>query len=388
MTDAPTTPPLTRFVALYAILYASYGVASPFLPTVLQSRGLGAEQIGFVFAAGTAVKLVAAPAAGWVADRWAIRRRVVSVCAVLASFCGLIYASLYDPAAILVAHVMLSVALAPLSPFADALALVASTGKGDATGRFEYGWVRGAGSAAFVAGSIVVGLIIPSTGFVIIFWLQAILLAAIPFLSHRVPEPRASGGGVPWDKGDVLLLLSNAVFRKVLLVAALILGSHAMHDTFSVIRWTGAGLSATTASLLWSVSVIAEVIVFVAIGPWALRVFQPAAAMSLAALAGAFRWGIAASTVDPVVLTLLQLLHGLTFALLHLACMRLLAGCVPPRLSATAQAIYGTLAIGIATALLTVASGWLYERLGPQAFAVMSLLCLAALPISAGLRAH
>jgi PPP family 3-phenylpropionic acid transporter len=178
------------------------------------------------------------------------------------------------------------------------------------------------------------------------------------------------------------------VFRKVLLVAALILGSHAMHDTFSVIRWTAAGLSATTASLLWSVSVIAEVIVFVAVGPFILRAFQPAAAISLAALAGAIRWGIAASTVDPVVLTLLQSLHGLTFALLHLACMRLLSGCVPPRLSATAQAVYGTLAVGIATAFLTLASGWLYARLGPHAFAVMSLLCLAALPVSVGLRAR
>lgn len=126
MRDAPTTLPPTRFVALYGILYAAYGVASPFLPAVLQSRGLGAEQIGLVFAAGTAVKLVAAPLAGWIADRWAIRRRVVSVCAVLASFCGLIYGSLYDAGAILLAHVMLSVALAPLSPFADALALVAS----------------------------------------------------------------------------------------------------------------------------------------------------------------------------------------------------------------------------------------------------------------------
>jgi MFS transporter, PPP family, 3-phenylpropionic acid transporter len=134
------------------------------------------------------------------------------------------------------------------------------------------------------------------------------------------------------------------------------------------------------------VSVIAEVIVFVGIGPWLLHVLQPATAISFAALAGAIRWAIAASTVDPAVLTLLQLLHGLTFALLHLACMRLLAECVPPHLSATAQAIYGTLAVGIATAVLTLVSGWLYARLGPQAFAVMSLLCLAALPISATLR--
>jgi MFS transporter, PPP family, 3-phenylpropionic acid transporter len=385
--NLPTTLPLTRFVALYAILYASYGVASPFLPAVLQSRGLSAEQIGLVFAAGTAIKLVAAPLAGWIADRWAIRRRLVSICTVLAAFSGLLYATAYGAGAILITHILLSVMLAPLSPFADALALVASSGKvGATTGRFEYGWVRGAGSAAFVAGSILVGLIIPATGFMIIFWLQAFLLAGIPLLARRVPEPPASSGATHLDRKAIVLLLGDPVFRKVLLVAALILGSHAMHDTFSVIRWTAAGISPTTASLLWSVSVIAEVIVFVGIGPWLLRILQPATAISFAALAGAIRWGIAASTVDPTVLTFLQLLHGLTFALLHLACMRLLGECVPPRLSATAQAIYGTLAVGLATAALTFASGWLYARMGPQAFALMSLLCLAALPVTATLR--
>jgi len=35
-------------------------------------------------------------------------------------------------------------------------------------------------------------------------------------------------------------------------------------------------------------------------------------------------------------------LHGLTFALLHLTCMRLLAQCVPRHLEATALTIYGT----------------------------------------------
>jgi PPP family 3-phenylpropionic acid transporter len=75
-------------------------------------------------------------------------------------------------------------------------------------------------------------------------------------------------------------------------------------------------------------------------------------------------------------------LHGVTFALLHLACMRILAVSVPPELAATAQAIYGTVGIGAATAILTIASGWLYALLGGLAFFAMSLLCLAALPVA------
>ena len=76
----------------------------------------------------------------------------------------------------------------------------------------------------------------------------------------------------------------------------------------------------------------------------------------------------------------MQPLHGLTFALLHLACMRLIVQVVPVRLAATAQSIYGTMCIGLATALLTLASGLLYERMGGHAFLVMAALCLLALP--------
>jgi len=59
---------------------------------------------------------------------------------------------------------------------------------------------------------------------------------------------------------------------------------------------------------------------------------------------------------------------------------------VPQQLAATAQALYGTLGVGIATALVVLCSGWLYARLGSHAFWVMSVLCLVALPVVAKLR--
>ena len=62
--------------------------------------------------------------------------------------------------------------------------------------------------------------------------------------------------------------------------------------------------------------------------------------------------------------------------------MRLLAVIVPPGLAATALAIYGTLAVGAASALLTLASGPIYSRLGPEGFWIMAALCAAALPLS------
>jgi len=79
---------------------------------------------------------------------------------------------------------------------------------------------------------------------------------------------------------------------------------------------------------------------------------------------------------------LIQPLHGITFALLHLACMRRLAEAVPPRLSATALTLYGTVAIGAVSALLTLISGWLYGAAGPAGFWMMAALCATALPFA------
>ncbi len=82
----------------------------------------------------------------------------------------------------------------------------------------------------------------------------------------------------------------------------------------------------------------------------------------------------------------MQALHGLTFALFHLSAMRIIGTAVPVRLSATAQSVYGNFALGIASAVLTFGSGYLYVWFGLHAFWVMAGLCALALPLTVQLR--
>ena len=42
-------------------MYAAFGVSSPFMPAFFQARGLTPEQLGIVFATGTAILLVSGP---------------------------------------------------------------------------------------------------------------------------------------------------------------------------------------------------------------------------------------------------------------------------------------------------------------------------------------
>ena len=126
--------------------------------------------------------------------------------------------------------------------------------------------------------------------------------------------------------------------------------------------------------------------VFLSVGPWLLRRLGPGGAMTLAALAGVVRWGTSAQTAWFPAMALVQPLHGLTFALLHLACMDTIGRVVPVGSAATAQAFYGTVALGATSAAVTLASGPMYDWLGPAAFWVMASLCAAALPLARGLR--
>ena len=92
-----------------------------------------------------------------------------------------------------------------------------------------------------------------------------------------------------------------------------------------------------------------------------------------------------ATSTQIVALSLVEPLHGFTFALFHLSCMRVIADNVPRHLAATAQALYGTFAAGAASAVLTLGSGWLYAHFGVGGFWAMAGLCAAALPAALSL---
>jgi PPP family 3-phenylpropionic acid transporter len=281
-------------------------------------------------------------------------------------------------------------ALAPVTILADALALgAAGPLRGSGQRGFEYGWVRGTGSAAFIGGTLLAGQAVSAWGLAVIIGLQALLLGGATVAARRVPElqhTRTAAAAVGAPAGGMRQLLRLPRFHQLVLVAALVLGSHAMHDAFAVIRWRAAGVSPAMVSVLWSESVAAEVLVFFLLGPALVTWLTPAGALVVAALAGLVRWTVMAQSTAVLALALVQPLHGLTFALLHLACMRLLARIVPPGLEGTAQALYGTVGIGATSAGLTLLSGVLYARVGAQGFWAMAALCALAVPLTWPLR--
>ncbi|MBR1192105.1 MFS transporter [Bradyrhizobium sp. AUGA SZCCT0160] len=368
------------YIVLYVTLYAAFGVASPFWPKFFETRALTPQQIGLILGAAILVRLAAGPLVGILADLLGSLRLLLATCAALAAATAAAFLLANTFWLLFLIALVQAAALTPTTSIADALSVNAA--KPEIAGKpFEYGWIRGSGSAAFVLGTLVIGQLVSHHDLTPIIWMNVALLAAAAGATALLP--RVTIQPAPHDGPPVLAdlrgLLKIPRFRFLVLVSALVYGSHAMHDAFAVIRWSAAGIDTSIISVLWSDAVAAEVIVFFLVGPALLDRFGARGAAALAAAAGIIRWSIEGVSTSVLVLSILQPLHGLTFALLHLACMRMMASLVPSGTAGTAQALYA-FGSALATAALILLSGILYARFGATAFFPMALLCGVALP--------
>lgn len=373
-------PSQARFALLYTAQFAAIGVMLPFLPAVLAGHGLSPQEVGAVLAAGSAMRLVAAPLLGRAADAGGHPRLVLAAAALLAAATATGFALAQAFLALLLVNLLHSLCMAPVIPLGDSLAIQAARRQG-----FDYGRVRSAGSISFIAAAAVAGQAVGWGGPVAAVWLFALCLAATALaamLLEAAPDDR--GGTRRRGAGGFRGPFRDPAFAWVLPLSALIQGSHALYYGFATIHWQAAGLSAAVIGLLWAEGVVAEVALFL----WGRRLADRLGAPGLAALAaaaGVVRWAVTAETSWLPALALVQLLHGATFGAMHLAAMRVLSR-QPPERAATAQTLHASLGGGLASGLLMLAAGPLYAAAGAGGFWVMAGLCAMALPLTLGLK--
>ncbi len=360
--------PAQSFALVFGAQFAAFGAMMPFLPAILAEGGLSPGQVGAVMAAGSLVRLVAAPLSGRLADRVPDMRRLLAVAALLAAASALGFGLAAGLALLLAVQILHSVSAAPIVPLCDALAVGAVR-----RGGFDYARVRSVGSIAFMLGAILAGFAAEWWGPRVAAWMLAagMLLTAWAALQLPATPPRA---GAP--SGSLWAPLAEPGFRWVLPIAALIQGSHAVYYAFSTLHWQAAGLSTGFIGLLWALGVLAEIFLFLFGRPVVERLGVRGLAV-LAAGAGVLRWSVTAFTNEPALLVLIQLLHGLTFGAMHLAAMRALLG-LPAGLSGRAQTLLAS-AVSAATGGLMWACGPFYAEVGGMAFLAMAGLCVAAL---------
>ena len=198
-----------------------------------------------MLAAGTAIRLITGPVISRFADRLGKHQQILTALLAAAAVIAFGYSLPAGFAVFLIVSVAHASALAPIVPIADAMTLAS------APGRFQYGWVRGGASAAFVVGAIGAGQVAQATSFDSVIWMNGALLAVAAVAALWLPRNALDRPPAP-RRADIRALLAAPGFLPLMALAALVMSSHALHDGFEVLRWADGGIGPGAAGLLWS----------------------------------------------------------------------------------------------------------------------------------------
>lgn len=250
--------------------------------------------------------------------------------------------------------------------------------RGKSSFPLDYGKVRLWGSVAFVIGSALTGKLVTMFDYRVILALLTLGVASmlLGFLIRPTIQPQGASRQQESAGWSAWLALVRQNWRFLACVC-LLQGAHAAYYGFSAIYWQAAGYSASAVGYLWSLGVVAEVIIF-ALSNKLFRRCSARDMLLISAICGVVRWGIMGATTAMPWLIVVQILHCGTFTVCHLAAMRYIAarqGSEVIRL----QAVYSAVAMGGSIAIMTVFAGFLYQYLGHGVFWVMALVALPAM---------
>lgn len=359
-----------RFAVGASLFYASTlgmgGTYLPFFPVWLKAIGVDVSWIGVITAVPAFCRFTVQPFVTAFAERRQILRQTMVVLAFVTAFGFVAVGLLHDPLAILIVFGLMACAWTPLAPLIDGYAL-----KGVVRYGLNYGPMRLWGSAAFIVGALVAGALLSMIDSRQLIW----AIVAVAFLSAFV-----SLGLAPLDvpaksatRAHASGLLRRPLFLAIIGASALIQASHAAYYGFSAITWQNAGFSGVTIAVLWSLGVIAEIVIF-AISP--RFTVSPTVLVMIGAASGILRWAITAQDPRIEILAAAQIMHGLTFGITQVGTVALLVRHVPSQWLASAQGYMSALT-GMTFSLATVCSGLIYARIGEEVYYAMAAMALA-----------
>jgi len=370
---------LLPFAAISSCYFGFIGLFSPYAPLWYQSLGYSTFAIGALTSMQSATRVFAPYAWGWSADHSGRREPLLRLAIGGALISSLGFFLFRDYAWIAAVSVALMLCTAGVVPISEAVLAhhVSHQGQVD-IGR--YGRVRLWGSVGFVVVGTLSGFILERMGverFPLLCTgvLALLLLAAfhLPRSSEPAQAERVAKGALAVLREPVVAWFFGGTFLTVL--------AHTSLYAFYSLYLASLGYGKGAIGLLWSVAVAIEVGWFAFQGRWVNRL-PVHGWLALAAGVSALRFAaIAAFAGDVAVLVFAQLLHAITFAAQHSACIAVLSRHFPGRLRSRGQALYSLLGYGASGVLGGVAGGAISERFGFAAVfwaaSVVSLLAVA-----------
>ncbi len=351
------TVPYARLSAVYFAYFAFVGAFAPYFSLYLKSVGASAWEIGVLISVMQLTRVFAPNFWAWFADhhgrRVALMRASLALAAL--SFVG-IYAtrSFWGIFFVLMLLAFFSSAANPLLEATTFSAL---------RGRLErYGTIRMWGSVGFIVAVLVVGAALDRLAIDNLLWMLLGVLAVTAALTWLLPS---GGDPRPTERERLWLVLRRPEVVVLLGACFLMSVSHGALFTFFSIYLTDLGYTTTAVGVLWSLGVIAEILVFLAAPRWMTR-FDPRTILiaSFACAVARFLligWGARSAAL----VTIAQILHAASFGSYHLAALAVVNAWFTGARQVRGQAIYLSLSFGAGGFLGGLASGALWGAVGP-----------------------
>ncbi|KMT65141.1 hypothetical protein XM47_10405 [Catenovulum maritimum] len=363
----------TRLSQVYFAYFAILGVVSHYLGLYLHHLNLEPSMIGLVLAVMT-IGRIAGPMV------WANLPGLQSSpsCSIQSScFLALISFSIllfsHEPSVLMLAlggfAFFWSAALPQLESVAQ------SCLKGNAS---AYSMVRIWGSISFICLVIIAGWFFEIYGIVFSVEMFTIGLLTLLFISSfRLPEADLEASDDQVYTGT-LAKLKQANVMAFMFASFLLQLSFATYYGFFSIYLTELGYTGYQIGIMISVGVIAEIGIFLIAGR-ILNRYSLKALFLFCLLITSFRWfGISLWGENIALLFLLQIIHAFSYGLFHVAAQKFIHVEFKGKGQAKGQALYMSLSFGIGGALGSVVSGYSWEFVGQQTFALSALLALVA----------
>ncbi len=357
----------TRLALFYGTLFGLVGTHLPFFPVWLKAVGIDASWIGIITAVPAVTRFTVLPFITGLAERRQALRGTLVVAAFATALGLTLLGTQHAPLAVFLIYVAMSCLWTSMTPLTDAYAL-----RGVARYGLNYGPLRLWGSAAFVAGALACGLLVDLIAAEELIWVIA-SVAVLGALASLALQPLDSPKTAAAPTQGTTALLRDPGILAIIAASALIQGSHAAYYVFASIAWQQSGMGGLTIAGLWSLGVLAEIVVF-ALSP--RFTLQPALLVVIAALCAVARWSITAQDPPIAVLAVVQLAHGLTFGLTMVGTMGLMVRHVPLQMMARGQG-YLAACTGIVSSTASISSGLIFARYGQGVYYLMAAMALS-----------
>ena len=355
-----------RLALFYGTMFGMVGTHLPFFTVWLKAVWIDAFWIGIITAVPPVTRFTFLPFVTSLAEKRQALRGAIIVTSVVTALGFSVLGTQHAPVLVFLAYAVTCCLWTPMVPLTDAYAL-----RGVARYGLKYGPLRLWGSAAFVVGALACGLLVDVIAAQHLIWVIA-SVAGLGALVSLGLQPLGHPASAPVAHHGASALLRDPGFLAIIVTSALIQGSHAAYYIFASIAWQQAGLGGLTIAGLWSLGVIAEIVVFAASPRFTL---PPVMLVAIAALSAVARWVITAQDPPLAILATVQLAHGLTFGLTQVGTMMLLVGYVPGHVMARGQG-YLAACGGIVSSSTSIVSGAIYARYGQGVYYAMAAMAL------------